>query len=116
MTEGQARGRTFVLWALLVLFVFRILSQLLVALGLAPFLPPMEEWYSGAIPYPWLLLSQVIIALLYSKVCLDFTRGYGFFVAPRRGLGVGFLAFGSVYLLVMVIRYVIRMSLYPHER
>lgn len=76
----------------------------------------MEEWYSGTISYPWLLLSQIVITLLYSKVCFDFARGYGFFVAPRRGLGVGLLAFGSIYLLVVVIRYVIRMSLYPHER
>jgi len=102
MTKGQACGRTFVLWALLALFVFRVLGQLLVALGFAPFLPPMAEWYSGAISYPWLLLSQIVIALLYSKVCLDFARGYGFFVTPRRRLGVGLLAFGSVYLIVMV--------------
>jgi putative CocE/NonD family hydrolase len=105
-----------VLWALLALFILRVLGQLLVALGLAPFLPPMQEWFSGAISYPWLLLSQVIIIVLYGKVCLDFTRGHGFFVSPRDRLGVGLLVVGSLYLTVMVIRYIIRMSLYPHER
>jgi putative CocE/NonD family hydrolase len=76
----------------------------------------MEEWYSGLIPYPWLLLSQFLIILLYSKVCIDFTRGQGFFVVPRRALGLSLLRFGSVYFAVMVARYMIRMSLYPHER
>ena len=41
---------------------------------------------------------------------------YGFFIAPRRRLGTGLLIFGSLYLVVMILRYVIRMSLYPHER
>jgi hypothetical protein len=76
----------------------------------------MEEWYSGLISYRWLLPSQFLIILLYSKVCLDFTRGHGFFVMPRRALGSGLLWFGSVYFAVMVVRYVIRMSLYPQER
>lgn len=76
----------------------------------------MEEWFSGALAYPWLLASQVLIILLYAKIALDFTRGRGFFVHPVRRLGNGLLLFGAVYLGVMVIRYVIRMSLYPHER
>lgn len=80
------------------------------------FLPPMEEWYSGLIPYPWLLLSQFFIILLCGKVCLDFTRRRGFFVVPRRRLGSGLITFGSLYFGAMEVRYVIRMSLYPDER
>jgi len=76
----------------------------------------MEEWFSGALAYPWLLASQALIILLYGKIALDFSRGRGFFVHPSRRLGNGLLLLGSIYLSVMVIRYVIRMSLYPHER
>lgn len=76
----------------------------------------MEEWFSGTIPYRWLGLSQILIIFVYAKVCLDFTFGRGLFVIPRRSLGTGLLKFGSAYLGVMVMRYVIRMSLYPHER
>ena len=104
------------LWFLLALFCLRVIGQMLVAFYHVSFLPPMEEWYSGLIPYPWLLLSQGIIILLYGKVCIDFTRGEGFFVVLRRRLGSGLLMFGSVYFGAMVIRYVIRMSLYPQER
>ncbi len=104
------------LWLLLGLFCLRVGGQLWVALVPVSFLPPMEEWYSGLLPYGPLLVAQILIILLYGKVCLDFTRGRGYFVAPQRRLGIGLLVFGSLYLAAMILRYVIRMSLYPDER
>ncbi len=104
------------LWLLLGLFCLRVGGQLLVALVPVSFLPPMEEWYSGLLPYGPLLVAQILIILLYGKVCLDFTRGRGYFVIPQRRLGIGLLVFGSLYLAAMILRYVIRMSLYPDER
>ncbi|HEY1939054.1 MAG TPA: CocE/NonD family hydrolase [Candidatus Angelobacter sp.] len=71
---------------------------------------------SGLLPYPELLTSQILIIILYGKICLDFARGYGYFATPRRRLGNNLLKFGWLYLAVMIIRYVIRMGLYPHER
>lgn len=79
-------------------------------------LPPIEAWYSGLMPYPYLLPFQFLIIALYGKVCFDFTRGEGFFVRPRPAFGRGVLAFGYVYLAAMVLRYVIHMSLYPENR
>lgn len=105
-----------VLATLLFLFCLRVLGQILVAFFHVSFLPPMEEWMSGLLPYPELLTAQILIIVLYGKICLDFARGRGFFVTPRRWLGTGLLIFGSLYLGVMILRYVIRMSLYPHER
>jgi hypothetical protein len=106
-------------WALatlLFLFCLRVLGQILVAFFHVSFLPPMEEWMSGLLPYPELLTAQILIIGLYGKICLDLFPGRGFFVTPRRRLGTGLLIFGSLYLAVMILRYVIRMSLYPHER
>ena len=105
-----------VLIALLFLFCLRVLGQILVAFFRVTFLPPMEEWFSGLLPYPELLTTQILIIVLYGKICLDFVRGSGFFVTPRRRLGTGLVIFGSLYLGVMILRYVVRMSLYPHER
>ncbi|MFQ5931772.1 MAG: hypothetical protein ACE5MM_05160, partial [Nitrospiraceae bacterium] len=104
------------LWVLLGLFCLRVIGQMLVAFFNVPFLPPMEEWYSGLIPYSWLLPTQFLIILVFGKVCIDFNRGEGFFVVPRRILRSGLLTFGSLYFGAMVIRYVIRMNLYPDER
>src|SRR5207244_1206821 len=104
------------LWALLTLFCGRVFGQLLVALFSVRFLPPMEEWFSGTLAYRPLLGSQILIILLYGKVALDFTRCRGFFTRRSRSLSYGLLLFGALYLGVMLIRYAIRMSLYPHER
>ena len=35
---------------------------------------------------------------------------------PKPRLGIGLLYFGAIYLGVMVLRYALRMFLYPHER
>ncbi|HEY9713787.1 MAG TPA: hypothetical protein V6C72_09970 [Chroococcales cyanobacterium] len=101
---------------LLALFCCRVVGQLLVAFWGVPWLPPMEEWFSGVIPYPILLACQVVIIALYGKVCMDLARGSGFFAEPRRVFGKYLTQFGCIYLAVMMARYAIRMSLYPAER
>jgi putative CocE/NonD family hydrolase len=116
-TREVLQRRCFWLLAtLLFLFCLRVLGQILVAFFHVSFLPPMEEWFSGLLPYPELLTAQVLIIALYGRICLDFARRRGYFTTPRRRLGTGLLIFGSLYLGVMILRYVIRMSLYPHER
>ena len=110
------RRLAILLWVLLFAFCLRVLGQMLVAFVGISWLPPMEAWYSGLMPYPYLLPSQFLIIALYSKVCLDFTRGEGFFVRPRPVFGRGVLVFGYLYLASMIVRYIIRMSLYPEAR
>ena len=105
-----------VLWALLALFCARVLGQLLVATLGVSFLPPMEEWFSGLIPYPPLLASQLAIIVLFGWVATQFSRGRGWVTHPNLRLGRGLAIFGTLYLGAMVARYVIRMALYPLER
>jgi uncharacterized protein len=115
--SSSVQKRYFLLLsALVLLFCLRVLGQVLVAFLGVKFLPPMEEWFSGLLPYRELLTSQILIIFLYGKVCFDLARGHGYFAVPRRRLGISLLKFGSLYLGVMIIRYVIRMGLYPHER
>ena len=104
-------------WLLLCLFCLRVLAHLLIVFldGVA-WLPSEEEWLSGALGYQYLLVSQIVIVLVFGKVCVDFTRGQGYFVTPHRFLASWLPATGLVYLCVMVVRYIIRMSLYPPER
>lgn len=116
MNNASTRRLAPFLWGLLFVFVLRVIGQMFVAVGWQRFLPPMEEWYSGLISYPWLMVCQIAIIVLYGKVCLDFSRGKGFFVVPRRGLGKGLLIFGSIYLACMILRYVLRMALHPEAR
>jgi hypothetical protein len=104
------------LWLLLSLFCLRVVGQALVAFGGVNWLPPMEQWYSGLLPYPQLLPAQVVILLLLGKVCVDFSRGAGYFVRSRSWFGRGVLVFGYVYLAAMIARYPIQMALEPELR
>ena len=104
------------LWTLLGLFALRVAGQALVAFSHVGFLPPMQQWYSGLLPYEYLLPSQIAIILVMAKVAVDFTRGAGFFVTPRRFFAVHWLVLGYLYLAVMVARYPIQMVLHPESR
>jgi putative CocE/NonD family hydrolase len=114
--KPTAKSPAAVLWVLLALFVVRVLGQLIVVIAAPPFLPPMEEWLSGSIPYPYLLASQILIILLMIKMYRDVQRTKNFWGTPKRGLGKALVSFGMIYLTVMIIRYTIRMSLYPLGR
>jgi hypothetical protein len=105
-----------ILWILLGLFCFRVAGQVLVAFHHVEFLPPMREWYSGLLPYKYLLPSQIIIIALMAKICADFTREYGIFVEPRRFFAVQWLYFGYAYLAVMVARYPLQMYFHADAR
>jgi hypothetical protein len=110
-----------ILYALLLatltmLFGLRVLGQVIVVLFEPGWLPPFERWYSGLMPYPLLLPTQLIMIAVMIKIVVDFVRGSGFFL--RLGAAVGkFLIWSSaVYALGMAARYVITMSLHPELR
>ena len=97
--------RAALLWILLCLFALRVLGQLLVVAGLAPFLPPIDEWQSGLVPYRLLLASQIVILGLLTTVCAHFTQRRGFFVRRRPWLATPLWIAGWVYALGMIVRY-----------
>jgi len=71
---------------------------------------------SGLMPYPYLLPSKLVIIVVCTKVCLDFSRGSGWFVTTRRFFGRGVLYFGYIYFAGMIVRYVLQMILRPETR
>jgi len=93
------------LWILFALFALRVLGQLLVVAGLAPFLLPMDDWQSGVLPYPLLLASQILILGVLATACVQFSRGKGFFVRPQSWLATPLWIIGWIYAVGMVVRY-----------
>jgi hypothetical protein len=57
------------------LFLLRVLGQALVFFAGVTALPPMSEWYSGLLPYPLLLPTQVAIVGLQAWISLAFCAG-----------------------------------------
>jgi hypothetical protein len=98
------RKSSLLLWGLLALFILRVAGQALVAFFGVRFLPPMEAWYSGLMPYEYLLPSQILLIAVMAKICADFTRGRGYFYEPKRFFAKEWLWFGYVYLAAMIAR------------
>lgn len=97
-------------------FFLRVLGQLLVAVFKVRFLPPMEQWSSGLIHYPWLLGIQVLILGIQAVIWRDLWRGTGFFARGGPRAATALSHFSYVYFVTMVVRYIVMMSYYPERR
>jgi len=108
---------SFYLALFTILLFLRVAGQIIVVLRAPRWLPPMEQWQSGLLPYPVLLFGQAIVLTLMVWICVDFMRGAGFFVQPRRpDMGHAVVWFSYVYLGGMVVRYIIWMWRRPDQR
>ncbi len=113
----QKQIRTsLILAGLLALFALRVVGQVLVAFFHVSWLPPMQEWYSGLIPYPALLVCQIAIMLLLGTIVTDLASGDGYFSHPNKIAGRWLLGTGTIYFIGMLLRYAIRMLLIPEAR
>ena len=63
------------------MFALRVLGQLLVVLRSPRWLPANEHWYSGLMPYRYLLPSQLALLAVMVVITLDVSRGRGLFAA-----------------------------------
>ena len=100
---------------LLVLFLCRVVGQILAATTAPSWLPPMARWYSGLMPYRWLLPTQIVFLAVMTAMTLGVYRG-----APPLGTlsanAGGWIVWASyVYALGMVVRS-IRYALATPER
>lgn len=99
-----------------VLFAGRVLGQALVAFVGVPWLPPMEQWFSGMIPYPPLLIIQLLMLMLMIKITAAIWRGKGAFADVRPHWSGILMKFSAVYASLMVVRYILTMILHPEMR
>ena len=113
MSAISKRPYFFALVALYLLFILRVLGQILVALFHPPFLPAMNEWYSGLVPYPILLVCQVGIIYLFGKICMDFAGLGGHFSVPDKKLAILLTRCGTLYFSAMLIRYALLIGTHP---
>lgn len=110
-------GYSFYLSLFTILLLLRVVGQVVVALRAPRWLPPMEQWQSGLLPYPVLLLGQAVVLTLMVWICVDFIRGAGFFIEPRRpDSGRAVMWFSRAYFAGMILRYIIWMWRRPDQR
>ncbi len=97
---------------LLALFVARFAGQIVVVLMQPRWLPPMKDWYSGLMPYRYLLPSQIAIIVLMIAMIRQVASG----APPNRSLAIGIFAFAVIYAIAMLVRFVILRRRHPDSR
>lgn len=99
------RRVSFGLWLLYAAFLARVAGQALVALNLAPWLPPFAKWQSGLMPYPMLVCCQTLILIAFAKVAGDITKNSGYFSVSRPQLGQRLRFLALIYFAIMSLRF-----------
>ena len=108
--------RIVLLWLCTALFLARVFGQILVGICPPPQLPAWQEWYSGMLPYPWLLLGQLLLLMFMAVVTTDHARGTGRYHVTGETTRRWLCRLALVYALAMLLRYVGRMTVVPEAR
>ncbi|MEO6525749.1 MAG: hypothetical protein ABIP93_03925 [Gemmatimonadaceae bacterium] len=111
----SARAYAIVMAMLLVLFLGRVIGQVLAATTAPSWLPPMARWYSGLMPYRYLLPAQIVILAVMTAMTIGVDRQSPPFGALSANAGALTVWTSYVYALGMVARS-IRYALARPER
>lgn len=108
--------QSFWLGLLTLLFLGRVCGQVMAGIYQPAWLPPWGAWYSGLLPYPWLLPAQLLLLMFMAVVNVDQLRGHGGLcvrsATVRRRLR---LAAGG-YAGIMLARQALHLALVPEAR
>ncbi|MDR4494846.1 MAG: hypothetical protein AB7P17_11605 [Nitrospirales bacterium] len=100
-------------WILLILtcfFMFRVMAQLIQVWHPVAFLPSFDIWQSGALPYPLLVATQIVILVVCLRIVWRMFRGV---VVPIHKKGKKLWSLGGVYFVTMSIRLVLGFTVAP---
>jgi hypothetical protein len=109
LTTALEWRRQAVLWLCIGLFLARVIGQIETVLIEPRWLPPMDDWYSGLLPYPVLLPAQILLLML--MVALVMVQAYGRvsrFAAGRWQRRVRM--FALIYFAVMAVRLLVQFA------
>ena len=109
------RAYAVVMAVLLVLFLGRVVGQMLAATTAPSWLPPMARWYSGLMPYRYLLPTQVVFLVVMTAMTIAVDRQSAPLGALSADAGAWIVWASYVYALGMVARS-IRYALATPER
>jgi len=99
------RLRPAILWICTLLFLLRVLGQIEVLLLAPSWLPPMDAWYSGLLPYPLLLPAQILVLMTMSVLTMatrELRSGAGRWRRIVRG-------FALCYFVIMLLRLIVQL-------
>jgi hypothetical protein len=113
VTSGTA---AVVLAILLALFVGRVVGQILAATVAPRWLPPMARWYSGVLPYRYLLPVQIVFIAVMCAMIAGVASGKGSLGTRNPDVGRWIIWASYLYALGMVVRSVRYATAPPEKR
>jgi hypothetical protein len=101
---GRARTAAALLWTCVAMFAARVIGQLETVLLSPAWLPDMDAWYSGLLPYPLLLPAQIAILMAMAVVAWNRRIRNGSFARGRPRAAGALRIFAGLYFVVMAVR------------
>lgn len=101
------------LWGLIGLFIIRVIAQPASLLIESQFLPTFESWHGGVLPYPVLLISQILIIAWMVHITRQFDTGS---VIPSHRVGKYVSIIASIYFSVMLVRLILGLTILSEHR
>jgi hypothetical protein len=100
----RSREVALVLWSCIVLFAARVIGQFEALVASPAWLPDMDAWYSGLLPYYLLLPVQLALLMAMSIVAWNRRVRTGRFALARPRVAHALRNLALLYFLVMGIR------------
>jgi hypothetical protein len=92
------------MWICVALFATRVIGQLEVLLVQPGWLPDMDAWYSGLLPYPLLLPAQIAILMSMAVVAWNRRIRTGCFARAHPRICGALRICAAIYFVVMALR------------
>jgi len=92
------------LWSCVSLFAARVIGQLEALLVAPSWLPDMDAWYSGLMPYHFLLPAQIALLMFMAVVASSRRVRSGGFARANPRLAGALRILACVYFVVMAVR------------
>jgi hypothetical protein len=100
----EGREVAVLLWSCICLFAARVIGQFEALVASPPWLPDMDAWYSGLLPYYLLLPVQVALLMVMAVVAWNRRVRTGRFSSARPGVARALRVVAVVYFLAMAVR------------
>jgi hypothetical protein len=108
--------RAVLLTALQLMFLGRVVGQILVMAFAPGWLPAAQHWYSGFLPYSILLPAQIIILVIMTAHTVDAWRMRGRWYVTKENTKESLRMLAVFYAAAMMLRYVLTMIYIPEMR
>jgi hypothetical protein len=113
MIRGAAshtESAALLLWSCVALFAARVIGQVETLLVAPDWLPDMDAWYSGLLPYPILLPLQIGILMLMTAVAWNRRVRNGSFARSRPRVAEALRILAGIYFFVMAVRLAVNVN------